>query len=51
MSDASGMTFWDHLDELRGVIVRMLAAVSVKDISAVVTDVPSGYVSVMTADT
>ena len=24
MSDASGMTFWDHLDELRGVIVRML---------------------------
>jgi hypothetical protein len=26
------------------------AAVSVKDISAVVTDVPLGYVSVMTAD-
>ena len=24
MSDTSGMTFWDHLDELRGVIVRML---------------------------
>ena len=24
MSDTSGMTFWDHLDELRGVIIRML---------------------------
>lgn len=24
MSEASGMTFWDHLDELRGVIIRML---------------------------
>ena len=24
MSEASSMTFWDHLDELRGVIIRML---------------------------
>ena len=24
MSDSQPMTFWDHLDELRGVIIRML---------------------------
>ena len=35
MSDASqGMTFWDHLDELRGVIVRALLVTTVAAVGA-----------------
>ena len=29
MSDTPSMTFWDHLDELRGVIIRMLVVAAV----------------------
>ena len=29
MSDTPDMTFWDHLDELRGVIIRMLVVAAV----------------------
>lgn len=29
MADEKNMTFWDHLDELRGSLLRMLAAVAV----------------------
>ena len=29
MSDTPNMTFWDHLDELRGVIIRMLVVAAV----------------------
>ena len=29
MSEASPMTFWDHLDELRAVIIRALVVTTV----------------------
>lgn len=34
MSDVKNMTFWEHLDELRGSLFRMLAAVALMSVAA-----------------